>query len=151
MSSTCTLLFQLWGPLLQGIILHFRFSTGDGFRTHHCVYDKVGWPSLLVRRKQYWMIFIYMALLHVLPHYLKIFISFKTCNVHTCSQESLILNIPTVKNIMGKAAFQVCPPQKWNDLQHNFTINHLISLDSFKYLWFNVLQSECIVIYDHIV
>ena len=31
-----------------------RFITGDDYRTHHCLlYEKVGWPSLTVRREQH--------------------------------------------------------------------------------------------------
>ena len=60
--------------------------TGDGFITHHCVpYDKIGWPSLSVRREQHRMIFIYKPLLHVLHDYLTDCISFRTCNLHTRS------------------------------------------------------------------
>ena len=69
--------------------------------------------------------------------------SFRPCNLHACSQESLILNIPTVRTKLGKTAFQVYAPQKWNDLQRDLEQDHLISLDNFKCLLFNVLQSEC--------
>ena len=89
------------------------------------------------------MIFIYKALLNVLPDYLNNFISFRTSNLHTFSLESLISNIPNVRTEFGKTAFQVCAPQKWNDLQLALGLNHLISLDSFKCLFFNVLQSDC--------
>ena len=85
------------------------------------------------------MIFIYKALLHVLQNYITNFISFRTCNLHTCSRESLILNIPTVRTELGKTAFQDYVPRKWNDLQHALELTHLISLDSFQCLLFNVL------------
>ena len=45
------------------------------------------------------MICIYKALLHVLSNYLTNFISFRNCNVYTCSLESLILDIPTIRTI----------------------------------------------------
>ena len=78
---------------------------------------EVGWPSVSVRREQHCMVFIYKALLHVWPVYLSNFSSFRTCNLHSSSQEPLIINIPTVRTELGKSAFQVCAPQKWNDLQ----------------------------------
>ena len=87
--------------------------------------------------------FIYKALLHVLPDYLTNFISFRTCNLYNYSQEFLILNIPTVRTKLGKTDSQVYAPKKWNDLQHPHELNHLISLNTFKCLLFNVLQSDC--------
>ena len=76
------------------------------------------------------MICIYKALLCVLPDYLMSLISFRTWNLHTCLQESLILNIPTVSTELGNTAFQVYAPQKWRDFGRSLELNHLISLDS---------------------
>ena len=90
--------------------------------------------------------FIYKALLHVLPDYLTSFISFRTCNLHTRSQEPLILNILNVRTEFGETSFQVYAPQKWNALQRTLELNHLISLDSFKCLFCSL---NVIVIYDH--
>ena len=88
--------------------------------------------------------FMYKTLLHVLPDCLTNLISFRTfANFHTRLQESLILNIPTVKTELGKTAFQLYAPQNWNYLQCALELNPLISLDSFKCLLFNVLQSVC--------
>ena len=70
------------------------------------------------------------------------FISFRTCNLHSYSQESLILNIPTARTELEKTVFQVYAPQKWHDLQRALELNPLISLNISKYLFFNVLQSE---------
>ena len=121
-----------------------RFITGDGYRTHHCVlYDKVGWPSLAVRREQHCMIFIYKALIHILPTYLTSLISLRICNSHTRSQEALILNIPIVRTEMGKTAFKFYAPQRWNYLQSKLKLQSLVSLDSFKNLMVNVLKYEC--------
>ena len=55
------------------------------------------------------MICIYKALLHVLSNYLTNFISFRNCNVYTCSLESLILDVPTIRTILGKTVFQSVP------------------------------------------
>ena len=74
--------------------------------------------------------FIYKAQLHLLSDCLISFISFRTCNLHTHSQEFLILNIPNIRTEVRKTVSQVCAPQKWNDLQRALELNHLISLDS---------------------
>ena len=98
--------FSTLKPLDAVYYSALRFITGDRFRTHHCVfYDKIGWPFLSVRREQHCVIFVYKALRHVLPDYLTNFISFRTCNLHARSQESLILNIPNVRTELGKTAF----------------------------------------------
>ena len=118
------------------------FITDDELRTHDCVlYNKVGWTSLSVRREQHCMTIIYKALLHGLLVCVTTFILFRACNLLT--QESLILNIPTVRTTLGKTAFQVYPPQKLNDLQRALELNRFISLGNFKCLLFTVLQSEC--------
>ena len=57
------------------------------------------------------MIYIYKALLHVLSNYLTNFISFRNCNVYTCSLESLILDIPTITTTLGKTVFQSVPSE----------------------------------------
>ena len=75
--------------------------------------------------------------------YLTSFISFRTCTSHTRSQESLILYSSSVRTKLGKTAFQVYAPQKWNDLQRALELDCFIYLDSFKCLLFTVLQSEC--------
>ena len=113
--------------------------TGDGFRTHHCVlYDKVGWPSLSVRVEQHCMIYL-QGLSPVYPTSL---ISFRTSNLHTCSQETLILNIPNISTALEKTAFQVYATQMWKNSQCVLELDLLVSLDSFKRPLFNVLQSE---------
>ena len=145
MLSTCMLLSHLWSPLMQCFILYFILLQVMGLELITVFFR----PSLSVRREQH-SIFIHKALLHVLPNCLTNVISFRTCNLHTHSQESLILNFPNVRTALGKDAFQVYAPQKWKDLQRALELNHLISLDSFKCLFFNGLKSV-IVIYDHTV
>ena len=146
MSSTCMLLSQLWSPLMQCIILPPFFNTGDEFRTHCFLYDKAAWPSLSVRREQHCMIFIHKALLHVLPDYFTSLISFRTCNLHTCSQESLILNIPTVKDQIAEECFSGMI--YWNDLQRALELDRLISPNAYSSVFCSL---SVIVSYDHIV
>ena len=56
------------------------------------------------------------ALLHVFSDYLNNIISFSDCNFVTHSLESLILDIPTIRIVLGKTASQESAPQKWNGL-----------------------------------
>lgn len=72
------------------------------------------------------MIFIYKALLHVLPVCLTSFISFRTCNLHTHPQETLIL---------GKTASQV-RHSSWTWSSYFFRWFQMPTL-------FSVLQPEC--------
>ncbi len=45
-----------------------RFITGDSYSTHHCIlYNKVGWPSLSLRRDDQFFFIICKALIGRLP------------------------------------------------------------------------------------
>ena len=121
-----------------------RFITGDGFLTHHCrLYEKVGWPSLAIRREQHCTIFIYKALLKKLPNYLNSLLEPKVGHHHTRSQDYFVLEIPTVSSELGKTAFRFYGPHMWNCLQSVLKLENLISLDRFKILVWNTLRSNC--------
>ncbi len=48
-----------------------RFISDCKPSTHHCIlYNRVGWSSLLIRRKMHWHLIIYKAILGMLPSYL---------------------------------------------------------------------------------
>ncbi len=48
-----------------------RFISDCKSSTHHCLlYNRVGWSSLLIRRKMHWYLIIYKAILGMLPSYL---------------------------------------------------------------------------------
>ena len=76
-----------------------------------------------------------------LPHLISPVLSQLELVIWTVIHKSLVL--PTARAKLGKTLFQVYAPQKWNDLQRALKLNHLISLDSFKCLLFDVLQPEC--------
>ena len=120
-----------------------RFITGDKFLTHHCrLYEKVGWPSLTIRRNQHCNIFIYKGLLKLLPNYLNSLLEPLTGHHHTRSQDFIVLETPTPKSELGKTAFCFYGPNMWNCLQSVLKLKNLISLDCFKILVMNTLNSE---------
>ena len=112
-----------------------RFITGDRYLTHHCIlYEKVGWPSLEVRREQHCLLFIYKALCGKLPLYLTSLLKLCTSGYNTRSQTQLRLHIPRMKCELGKTAFSFYAPDRWNRLQESLKLDNLVSIESFKVL-----------------
>jgi hypothetical protein len=100
---------------LDAIFLHF--VTGDSFITHHCIlYQKVGWTSLKSCRSHHYTLFVYKALLHKLPTYLKSLFRFKMTSYQTRSQVWLTLETLLVSRELGESAFHFLAPYVWNDL-----------------------------------
>ncbi len=102
--------------------------------THHCVlYNRVGWPSLLTRRKMHWYLIIYKAILGMLPSYLCCLIKLKAVEKYFLrSQNYYTLSVPFVRSELGKKAFIYAAPSDWNHLQLNLMLQSLMSLDLFK-------------------
>ncbi len=102
-----------------------RFITGFKVLTHHCdLYERVGWPSLSMRRLQHWYIFIYKAILGLLPSYLLTYISVNNIGTYNLrSQDLFLLSVPKVRTELGKKAFKYAAPS---------TRNKLVSLVAFK-------------------
>lgn len=116
----------------------------NGFMTHHCqLYQNVGWTSLALRREQHCILFIYKALLKKLPLYLLSLLSFRSFNYPTRAQNSLALNIPTVRTEVGKIAFGYFAPLKWNNLLSQLQLDTLIPFNHFKHILIDLMLSEC--------
>ena len=110
-----------------------RFITGDTYNTHHCIlYNKVGWPSLAIRRDQHWFLFVYKAIIGRSAPYLKSLLQWRTSSYQTCSQDSLMLETPLASFEFGKSAFKCCASDTWNTLQGSLKYNILVPLDRFK-------------------
>lgn len=121
-----------------------RFITGDGYQTHHCIlYEKVGWPSLSIRREQHCLTFIYKAILNKLPFYLTALLKPKISVYSTRAQEHFILDIPFMNTELGKTAFFFFGPHKWNTLQNALHLTKFPSVDLFKHLLTTVLFVQC--------
>ena len=95
-----------------------RFITGDSYLTHHCeLYEKVGWPSLEIRREQHCMLFIYKALCGKLPLYLSSLLDLKVTGHSTRAQAHIRYTCPRMNSEQGKTAFMYYAPHKWDKLQ----------------------------------
>lgn len=70
----------------------------------------VGGPALSVRSLNRWYIFIYKAMLGLLPFLLRINIYFKQGNYCLGTQELLLLSVPKAKRNVGKIGLNVCSP-----------------------------------------
>lgn len=70
------------------------------------LYQKVGWPSLSLRRHQHQYLFINRGLLHKLPHYLSSLLCLGQYPHDTHSQHWLTLHVPAVKTNLGKTTFR---------------------------------------------
>ena len=83
-----------------------RFITGARPLTHHCtLYSLTGWSSLSSRRTTHWYIFIYKAILGLLPSYLSTYMTQRT-SVHSLrSQDFITFVVPPVRTELGKKAF----------------------------------------------
>ena len=92
-----------------------RFITGDIYNTHHCIlYNKVGWPSLAIRRDQHWFLFVYKAIIGRSAPYLKSLLQWRTSSYQTRSQDCLMLETPFASFEFGKSAFKFCASDTWN-------------------------------------
>ncbi len=111
-----------------------RFITGFKVLTHHCdLYERVGWPSLSMRRLQHWYIFIYKDILGLLQSYLLTYISVNNIGTYNLrSQDLFLLSVPKVRTELGKKAFKYAAPSTWNKLQKSMKLNKLVSLVAFK-------------------
>ncbi len=101
-----------------------RFISDCKPSTHHCIlYNRVGWPSLLTRRKMHWYLIIYKAILGMLPSYLCCLIKQKAVEKYfLLSQNYYTLSVPFVRSELGKKAFMFAAPSDWNHLQSNLKL-----------------------------
>ena len=121
-----------------------RFITGDSYNTHHCdLYSKVGWPSLVVRRERHWVLFIYKALIGLLPNYISAMLSFNVGSYPTRSSDWITLQVPTVFSELGKSSFSYCAPATWNNLQNHLKLTSFLSIGQFKSLTVSHFTSKC--------
>ena len=113
-----------------------RFITNFRSLTHHCsLYARVGWSALATRRLYHWHVFVYKAILGLLPAYLGRCISQKsTGSQNLRSQDLFLLTVPRVRTGQGSRAFSYAAPSAWNELQKILKLNDLVSLDAFKVL-----------------
>ena len=89
-----------------------RFIPNCKARTHHCqLNSQVGWPALSTRRLSHYCIFIYKAILGVLPSYICSLIMQKNAGPHFLrSQDLVLLSVPNVRTEQGKKALYTLPP-----------------------------------------
>ena len=121
-----------------------RFITGDGYDTHHCIlYDKVGWPSLSMRRNYRWYMFVFKAVTGKLPSYISSLLEWKSGNYQTRSNNSLTLTVPHARTVLGSTAFFIDAPNTWNSLQQTFNLEVLPSHADFKRLAHVLCTSSC--------
>ncbi len=101
-----------------------RFISDCKPSTHHCIlYNRVGWPSFLTRRKMPWYLIIYKAILGMLPSYLCCLIKQKAVEKYFLrSQNCYTLFVPLVRSELGKKAFMFAAPSDWNHLQSNLKL-----------------------------
>ena len=111
-----------------------RFITNCKAGTHHCkLYSRVGWPALSSRILSHYCIFIYEAILGVLPSYLCSLIMRKSAGPHFLrSQDLVLLSVPNVRTEQAKKAFVYSAPTVWNTLQKDLGLVELILLNAFK-------------------
>ena len=121
-----------------------RFITNANMRTHHCtLYEMVSWTSLPLRRKIHSLIFIVKALVGKLPSYINCLLSRQTSSFGTRSGNKIMLNIPTVRTVLGKTSFSSYAPYAWNNLQNILNLESVPSIDAFKNLLNTTLVEEC--------
>ena len=54
-----------------------------------------------------------------------------------------MLNIPTVRTVLGKTSFSSYAPYAWNNLQNILNLESVPSIDAFKNLLNTTLVEEC--------
>uniref|UniRef100_A0A8C2Q2T0 ribonuclease H n=1 Tax=Cyprinus carpio TaxID=7962 RepID=A0A8C2Q2T0_CYPCA len=110
-----------------------RFVTKAEYFTHHCsLYSLSGWPPLSIRRQHHWLIFIYKAVLGLLPSYILVFSFVENNRYNLRSNNSILFTTPAVKSEFGKIAFRYNAPSTWNALQKQLKISTIIPLNDFK-------------------
>lgn len=121
-----------------------RFITGANYTTHHCnLYSLSGRHPLAVRRQLHWFIFIYKAVIGLLPSYLSVF-SLSSNNRYNLRSNSVILfNVPAVRTNLGKIAFKYNAPATWNELQKQLKLNMFIPISDFKFCVTDTLNYQC--------
>ncbi len=94
-----------------------RFVINAEYSTHHCsLYSLSGWPPLSIRRQHHWLIFIYKAVIGLLPSYLSVFSFVENNRYNLRSKNSILFTISAVKSEFGKIAFRYNAPSTWNVL-----------------------------------
>ena len=121
-----------------------RFISGDHSSTHHCnLYQNIGWPSLVVRRKKHLLLFIYKGLLNKLPFYLTSLLTFINISCSTRSLDWITLEVPLIKTAFGGNAFSFFSPHLWNKIQGSLKLDTFLSLQSFKLLLEDYVTEDC--------
>ena len=121
-----------------------RFITGDSYDTHHCLlYDKVGWPSLTLRRNYHWYRFIFKAISGKLPPYISSLLELNSGTYNTRSSNFLTFNVPLARTDLGNKAFFIDAPKTWNALQQTLHLEVLPSETVFKQLASDLCTSNC--------
>ncbi len=109
-----------------------RFIKAE-YSTHHCsLYSLSGWPPLSIRRQHHWLIFIYKAVIGLLPSYLSVFSFVENNRYNLRPKNSIRFTIPAVKSEFGKIAFRYNAPSTWNALQKQLKLSTFITLNDFK-------------------
>lgn len=118
--------------VLRSLDSALRFVTKAEYFTHHCsLYSLSGWPPLSIHRQYHWLIFIYKAVLGLLPSYLSVFYFVENNRYNLRSNNSILFSTPAVKSEFGKIAFRYNAPT-WNALQKQLKISTIIPLNDFK-------------------
>ncbi len=122
------LVFFVYKISLQFLQFYYngRFISDCKPTTHHCIlYNRVGWSSLLIRRKMHWHLIIYKAILGMLPSYLCCLIKQKIVEKYFLrSQNCYTLSVPFVRSELGKKAFIYAAPTDCNLLQSNLKLQN---------------------------
>ena len=85
------------------------------------------------RRSGHWHIFIYKAMLGLLPAYICSLITRRNVGSYSLrSNDHLLLFVPFARTELGKRAFVYSAPSAWNYLQKDLKLSELISLNAFK-------------------
>ena len=116
----CCLCIPLFSVLIWLIrrTIHPWDSLQTKIRTHYCqLYSRVGWPALSSRRLSHYCIFIYKAILGVLPSYLCSLMRESAGPHFLRSQDLVLLSVRNVRTEQGKKAFVYSAPTVWNTLQ----------------------------------
>ena len=140
-TNACSTSLHLLDASYHGAL---RFITGCKSLTHHCIlYEKVGWLSLSARRLHHWYIFVYKALIGLLPSYLCIHLTFKSNSTYSLrSQDFLTTSVPLARTEFGKRAFAYSAPTTWNGLQKALKLSAPVTLRRFKTLASDFLVTE---------
>lgn len=107
-----------------------------------CGFSGICWPSVQIYECELWIsrntriswyIFIYKAILGLLPSYLLTYISVNNIGTYNLrSQDFFLLSVTKVRTELGKNAFKYSAPSTWNKLQKSMKLNKLVSLVTFK-------------------